>query len=282
MRLIKFRQLADYEACYNSLTKKKILVEDLIAKKNVNNKTWNLIGYCEPCEKPSSFLLDWEYSNGITPNYRERLLCEHCGLNNRQRFAAGLLKMLLKNSPLRISDIYLFEQVTKFYKYIKDNLKDLNVTGSEYLGYNKKPGDIINGVRHEDALNLSFPDSSIDIIISNDVYEHIPDIQRALREAYRILRHNGKMLVTIPFHQGQNQTKQRAVMENGHITHLLPEQYHGNPLSEKGSLVFYDYGWDFLTYCKEAGFRDAYMICYYSFFFGYLGGGIQSMFISEK
>jgi Methyltransferase domain len=264
MKLIKFRKLAEYEARYNSLTKNKKLVEDLIAKKNANNKTWNLIGYCQPCEKPSTFLLDWKYSDGITPNYRERLLCEHCGLNNRQRFIAGLLKLLKKSHP-QISDVYLFEQVTAFYKLIKDNFKDLNVTGSEYLGYDKNPGDIINGVRHEDALDLSFSDSSIDIIISNDVYEHVPDIQRALKEAYRILRRRGKMLITIPFHHFTYQTKQRAVMENGQITHLLPEEYHGNPLSPKGSLVFYDYGWDFLTYCIEAGFKDYGMLLQFLF-----------------
>jgi SAM-dependent methyltransferase len=282
MRLIKFRLLADYEAYYNSLTKNRLLIEDLIAKKNVNNKTWDLIGYCEPCGKPSAFLIDWEYSNGVIPNYRERLLCEHCGLNNRQRFVASLLKVFLKNSNPRISDIYLFEQITTFYKYIKDNLKDLNVTGSEYLGYNRKSGDIIKGTRHEDALNLSFPDSSIDVIISNDVYEHVPDVRRALKEAHRILRLGGKLLVTIPFHPFMVQTKRRAVMENGEITHLLPEQYHGNPISQKGSLVFYDYGWDFLTYCIEAGFKDVYMMCYYSFLFGYLGDGLQSMFVAEK
>ena len=37
----------------------------------------------------------------------------------------------------------------------------------------------------------------------------------------------------------------RAKLGNdGRIVHLKPEQYHGNPISEKGSLVTVDWGFD--------------------------------------
>lgn len=64
--------------------------------------------------------------------------------------------------------------------------------------------------------------------------------------------------MSIPFTQSKK-TVQRAIMKNGVIKHLLPEQYHGDPLSgKKGSLVFYGFGWDFFDICKESGFTDAY------------------------
>jgi len=69
---------------------------------------------------------------------------------------------------------------------------------------------------------------------------------------------------------------------NGELECLLPEQYHGNPVSEKGSLVFYDFGWDILESCKAAGFNDAYLLSYYSLFYGHIGGGLQMMFVAEK
>lgn len=313
MELIQFRNVDDFQIYKRDVASKRVLVENLIARDNIGNKRWNyhhlsmkirymvakygygkramgtrnkdstyLIGFCEACERESRLLLDWEYSNGLVPNFRERLVCEYCGLNNRQRFVVGFLRKLLQDVRAQIPEIYILEQVTKFYRHIKENLKNTNIVGSEYLGYDKRPGQVINNIRHEDSMNLSFADNSIDIIISNDVYEHVPDIQKALKEAYRILKNNGKLLISIPFHQTEKKTKQRAFIDNGNIVHLLPEQYHGNPLSEKGSLLFYDYGWDFLDFCKKAGFNDAYMLAYYSLFFGYLGDGLQGIFVAEK
>jgi hypothetical protein len=64
--------------------------------------------------------------------------------------------------------------------------------------------------------------------------------------------------------------------------HVLPEKYHGNPMSKKGSLVFYDFGWDILDLLKEAGFDDAYIVSYYIVYHGYLGDGLQFMIADEK
>ena len=63
---------------------------------------------------------------------------------------------------------------------------------------------------------------------------------------------------------------------------LLPPEYHGNPVDPKGSLVFYDHGWDILDRCRAAGFADVYLLCYWSLLYGYLGGGLQLVFIAER
>jgi len=182
----------------------------------------------------------------------------------------------------KIENIYLYEQVTQFYEYAKITFTDKNVIGSEYLGFDKKPGEIIKNIRHEDALNLSFENNYIDIIISNDVFEHVPDIKGALSESYRVLRESGKLVFSIPFYCNELETKKRATLENGRVISILPDQYHGNPISNEGSLVFYDFGWDILQLCREAGFKNSYMLGYYSFFYGYMGGGVQFVFVAEK
>lgn len=255
-----------------------------MAAEDEERKGWKLIGYCDPCDNESKFIVDWNYSNGIVPNYRERLVCEHCGLNNRQRFMAGYLKNLLKESGSRIKHLYLYEQVTSFYKSIKEkeNLWPINIIGSEYLGVRFPSGKIINGIRHEDALNLSFNDNSFDLIISNDVYEHVPDINQALREVFRITRKGGRLFFTVPFYVNKQYSEKRAALKRDKVVHFLPEQYHGNPVDENGSLVFYDFGWDILDIIKQIGFKDARMVAYYSFFYGYLGDGLQFIFEAEK
>lgn len=42
-----------------------------------------------------------------------------------------------------------------------------------------------------DGLNLPFRDKSIDVIICNHVYEHVPNANKMLKEIYRILKNNG-------------------------------------------------------------------------------------------
>ena len=104
-----------------------------------------------------------------------------------------------------------------------------------------------------------------------------------MSECCRILKPGGRMLATFPFFRSTaGRTVQRARLEGGAVRHLLPEQYHGNPLSEKGSLVFYDYGWDFLDMCREAGFSDAYALAYYDAKMGHVGQGAQLAWVGRK
>ncbi|MBU1076239.1 MAG: class I SAM-dependent methyltransferase [Spirochaetes bacterium] len=42
-----------------------------------------------------------------------------------------------------------------------------------------------------DALNLSFQDNSIDVIICNHIYEHTPDANKLISEIYRVLKPKG-------------------------------------------------------------------------------------------
>lgn len=280
VELIKFKNMDDFQRLTQSVIEKRMHAERLIADENKNKKKWYLNGFCEVCEMETRLLVDWNHSYGNAPNYRERMVCRFCGLNNRQRFMVSFLKRLI--SCDKVKDVYLYEQVTGFYRYIRENLS-VNVVGSEYLGFGQKPGTIIKGIRHEDALNLSLEDNSLDMIVSNDVYEHVPDIEKSFGEAYRVLKVGGNLVFTIPFSIDKYRTERRAELaENGKVVNLLPEIYHGNPMDRKGSLVFYDFGWDILDLCKKAGFRDAYALGYYSVSRGYMGNGLQLMFVAEK
>jgi ubiquinone/menaquinone biosynthesis C-methylase UbiE len=145
--------------------------------------------------------------------------------------------------------------------------------GSEYLGPQYKGGEIINGIRHEDVEALSFSDNSLDLIVSNDVFEHVPNIENAFRECLRVLVPGGTLLSTFPFHCGDDFSVLRAEIKNNNIVNLQPEMYHGNPVSEKGSLVFHDFGWDLFPRLKEIGFSQISIEVYSSAEFAHLGGG---------
>ena len=286
MELVVLRDKQQFDEYYAGKCRKRLAFERSIAEENLGNDCWEMPGFCDVCGKATRFRMDWFnlYEHpvyGKTPCYRERMICSICEMNNRLRFVASYLINLVNNSK-DINDIYLYEQISPFFRHISNFLSNKNVFGSEYLGNNIKSGEIINGIRHEDALALSLASNSIDVIVSNDVYEHVPDIARTFSEASRVLRDNGRLILAIPFQTSEISSRKRAEADGEKINYLEPARYHGNPLSEQGALVFYDFGWDIIQLCKDAGFAEAYMLAYYSLLYGHIGGGVQYIFVAEK
>lgn len=50
-----------------------------------------------------------------------------------------------------------------------------------------------------DATNIPLPDNSFDIVILGEILEHVPEPQKVLTEARRLLRPGGTVLATVPF-----------------------------------------------------------------------------------
>jgi len=279
MNLIELRSFEEYRNYQKSNREERTQLENRIIMEFEDNEQDFILGYCNVCEKETKFKLRLNKKKQI--DFRESLVCEFCKINNRKRFMLGFLKNLAKNSDSKLT-VFMYEQVTKFFS-LAQNIKNINLIGTEFLGYDKKSGQIIDNIRNEDAMNLSFENNTFDVIVSNDVYEHVPNIERTLSEAYRVLKNSGKLLISIPFDQKITKTISRATLVDGKIKHLLPATYHENPIAtQDGSLVFYDYGWDFFEFLKTAGFIDVYMLGYYDIFYGHLGNGLQFIFVAQK
>jgi SAM-dependent methyltransferase len=107
-----------------------------------------------------------------------------------------------------------------------------------------------DGSRCEDITKLTFNDSSIDILISSDVLEHVSDIQSAILETKRVLRAGGFHLFTVP---PKSKTVQRAKVIEDKIVHILEPEYHLDPLDQSGILVYWDFGLDAVELFKAGG-----------------------------
>src|SRR5262249_11800134 len=241
-------------------------------------------GYCYVCKEKTTFCTGFQYSSvrndGKTvPNWREQLICKKCGLNNRLRASIQIFEEICQ--PVSTDSIYTTEQTTPLYAWLKNNYT--NVIGSEYLGDSISRGaKNAANIRNEDLTRLSYKDNQFDYILSFDVLEHVADYGKALKECLRCLKPNGALLLGVPFDKNSQTNIVRArVHSNGKVEHLLPPEYHGDPVNPQGILCFYHFGWDLLDELRAIGFFPVVSYLYWSLEFGYLGGE-QIIFVANK
>ncbi len=53
----------------------------------------------------------------------------------------------------------------------------------------------------------------------------------------------------------------RRPTRHGGVTHLAPAEYHGNPISDEGSLVTFDWGFDICRHIHDACGLQTTMVC---------------------
>jgi SAM-dependent methyltransferase len=115
-------------------------------------------------------------------------------------------------------------------------------------------GESVNGVRCENLEKLSFDDKSIDLHVTQDVFEHLFDPAAAFREIARTLRPGGAHVFTTPLENKGAATEFCARRTpDGTIVQLIePAEYHGNPVSSAGSLLTVRWGYDITQYIFDA------------------------------
>jgi len=188
-----------------------------------------------------------------TKNYRESLTYE---VNSRQRAITLLVAEFLSRHG-SATKIYAPEAVTPLARLLSTVAE---FQGSEYLPGADERGRY-PGVMHQDVMNLTFPDQSFDLYVSCEVMEHVPDIERTLSEARRILKPGGEFLATFPFAYKREESVVKAALQDGKIVYFMEPEYHGNPVSKTGgSLVFTIPGWNIVDQTLSAGFASAEML----------------------
>jgi SAM-dependent methyltransferase len=244
----------------------------------IARNTGTLPGHCYVCGASVEFeVARPEGDAGV--NWRETLTCPGCGMINRWRSGFHLFEAICE--PLETDRIYVTERLSPLYDALSARFPFL--TGSEYQagcasGTETQLGGLT--VRIEDITRLSFEDASLEAVLCFDVLEHVPDYRSGLREFARVLRRGGQLVLSVPF-SFSDQTLVRATMNGaGEITHLVEPCYHGDPLSPDGVLSFYDFGMDLLDELREAGFREAFVVCFKSTYWGYPNENVA--FVARK
>jgi len=88
-----------------------------------------------------------------------------------------------------------------------DDLEILNKFGENYvIDIDENALSVIDNKSCEekkiaDACNLPYEDNFFDVVVSFDVFEHIKNDQKAIREVYRVLKKNGALIFIVPAFQ---------------------------------------------------------------------------------
>jgi SAM-dependent methyltransferase len=98
----------------------------------------------------------------------------------------------------------------------------------------------------------TFEDAKFDIVITQDVFEHIYNPGKAFMEIARTLKHGGAHIFTVPILNKFKQTEVWAKQDNkGNPVFLKIEEYHHNPVDKKGSPVTMHWGFDIVNFIRE-------------------------------
>jgi len=203
---------------------------------------------------------------GLTPqwqrwmNQREGSRCAWCGSSLRSgQLAAAIvaaanrscgssarsLSTLFRDPRARALTIAEINSAGNLHRYLT------RCPGLRYSEF----GSTSSSIPSEDLTCLSYPDARFDLVITSDTLEHVPDIDRALAETCRVLRTGGIHVFSVPI-VWDRPTRQRAKVEHGVLTHLLPPSHHGAPREGRPDfLVFNEFGSDFAARCSAAGFE---------------------------
>ena len=177
------------------------------------------------------------------PWFRDQLVCQQCpnGSIPRERAMMHIIRQLAprweamsihESSPVYRGVSALLLQ--KAPKYIPTQFWP-----------NVKPGDSFNNVRCENLEKQTFGDGVFDLVITQDVMEHVFHPDKVYQEVYRTLKPGGLYIHTTPIFKDRVPSARRAALnEKGEVVHISPPEYHGNPIDNSGSLVTFDFGYD--------------------------------------
>jgi hypothetical protein len=202
-------------------------------------------GVCPVCEQNTAFVAEQEQD--LAPEwwghwFRGCLICQSCGSVPRERALLAVLTLLRPNwralsihesSPsARGASLRLRNECREYIATQYDTSLSFG-TVHPNLGY-----------RSEDLAAQTFPNGIFDVVVTQDVFEHLFDPASAISEIGRTLKPGGIYVMTVPIVRKEQPSIRRAIMHHGVIEHLLvPPQYHGNPINPSGSLVTVDWGY---------------------------------------
>ena len=226
------------------------------------------IGICSICGHKTLFIEESEW-------LRDHYYCIFCWSVPRQRALITVLQTEFPN--WRRLQIYESSPCGASSRKLKRECR--NYLPTQYYP-DLQPGSYKRGFRCENLEKLTFADGAFDLVITQDVFEHVLDPASAFREIARTLKSGGAHIFTVPLYKGKR-TIIRATKEEHQIKYLQEPMYHGNPVDKKGSLVVTDWGDDMIDFIETNSCMTTKMLTFHDKSLG-LEAEFLDVFVSRK
>jgi SAM-dependent methyltransferase len=200
-------------------------------------------GLCPICEKTTEFSSDYDW-------FRDHYKCSGCGSIPRERALMAAIELYYPE--WRTLNVHESSPCGRGVS-VKMSGECPGYTESQF--YPDFPLGAIHpeGFRCEDLENLTFPSRFFDLMITQDVMEHVLNPTRAFAEIARTLKPGGAHAFTVPLVNKGRSSEIRAKRDkDGSIVYLQPPEYHENPVSAEGALVSMHWGYDICEFIFKA------------------------------
>lgn len=170
----------------------------------------------------------WAGSEFLGTEHVESAVCPRCGSVARDRFLLFCFFSRTERRPgLRVLETS--PRLGREYRRMMRSLFDYVASDFDLSAHR---GDV-----RIDLQDIAMPDSSIDVLLTPHVLEHVPDTDRALNEIHRVLAPGGCVYLQVPLQQG-------------HTTRPTEPEFHGDDTP-----VHFRFGWDLTDRLVAAGFE---------------------------
>jgi hypothetical protein len=228
-------------------------------------------GHCVCCESEVTFEAHDSW-------LRDSYFCMNCKCKARERALMTTIEKYYpnwKNLAVHESSPIKRGASLKLRKYSTNYLASQYYPSQEF-------GSMIDGFKNEDLENQTFADETFDIVITQDVMEHIYNPEKAFKEIGRTLKKGGAHIFTVPIINRHMKTEVWATPgANGEANFLKTPEFHGNPVDPNGSPVTMHWGFDMVDFIKKASGLDTDVVDLYDKNLGIMGE-FNEVFVTIK
>lgn len=171
----------------------------------------------------------------IGAGFREEVRCPHCDSNDRERLVYLFLR---SRAQLYTNGGSIFHVAPE--KSLQRFLKKIPRINHISVDINSPHADQVMDIR-----KIEYPDETFDVVICNHVLEHIPEDDIAMKELFRVLKHQGFAIIQVPIARGIEKTiEDPSVTEPRERERLFGQYDHVRIYSDK----------DYIHRLEDAGF----------------------------
>jgi SAM-dependent methyltransferase len=232
----------------------------MLARRLLANAGWHRRGRCNVCGRATVFVCT------DRSGARDNLFCVWCRSFTRKRHVVAVLLAELGGDQRSLADVehldrdvysasvddHLWHRLGRFERFTASELSDRPLGTSLPLGG-----------QSEDLERLTLRSASQDVVITEDVLEHVRNADRAFAEIARVLRPGGVHLFTVPVYLDRP-TLERVEPRVGEPDRVLvePLEYHGDAVGTR-VLAYRTFGNDLIPRLRQFGFETTMQVSRY-------------------